>query len=107
MATIKFSHRYTKLPPRPDPSYLLEVFVVDRSDLHSSFIDYDTHIVDGGNFKIPIGKVLVLLLQSESGAIWTTIRRFTDDKYEYYKSLRGRSVHIDIAEVNDSLLTYL
>ena len=107
MPVIRFSHTYSKIPPRPDPSTLLEVFVVDRCDLHDGFVEYDTHIVAGGNYPLPSGKVLVLLLQSESGALWTTIRRFTDDKCEYYRGLRGKTVEIVIDEVNASLTTYL
>ena len=107
MATIRFAHVYSKLPPDPSPSTLLEVFTVNVDDLHPNFVEYDTRIVDGGNYPLPVGKVLVLLLQSESGALFTTIRRCTPSKREHYRGLRGKMVEIDVVEVNHLLDTYL
>lgn len=89
MPAIKFSHRYHKMPPDPDPSRLIEVLVANRATLHSAFVEYDTAIIGGGNYPLPSGKVLVLLLQAESGELWTTIRRWTPDKEQYYRGLRG------------------
>jgi len=106
MRTIKFSHTYTKLPPTPSPSRLLEVFIVERSDLHRCFVDYDTHILNGGNYPLPKGKLLVLLLLAESGQLWTTIRRFTSEKCKYYRGMRCKSFKIDVSESNESLMTY-
>lgn len=107
MATIKFSHIYTKIPPRPDPSRLLEVFTVDRSDLHRCFVDYDTLIRDGGNYPLPKGKLLVLLLLAESGELWTTLRKCSPEKRDYYRSMRCKTFKIDITAPNESLMTYL
>ena len=106
MPTIKFSHPYSKMPSRADPSTLLEVVVVDRDDLSPQFIAYDTHIVGGGHYNPPVGKLLMLLLQAESGELWTTIRRCTTSKHDYYRSLRGKSVRIEIVELNKSLGDY-
>lgn len=89
MPAIKFSHRYRKMPPDPNPSRLLGVLVANRATLHSAFVEYDTAIIGGGNYPLPSGKVLVLLLQAESGELWTTIRRWTPDKEQYYRGLRG------------------
>ena len=107
MATIRFSHNYTKLPPDPDPSNLLEVLTVDRSDLHRAFIEYDTHIVGGGHYNPPTGKLILLLLQSCGGEVFTTIRRHTSDKHKYYLRLRGKPVHIVVEERKESLGAYL
>ena len=107
MPTIKFSAPYSKFPPDPDPSTLLDVFVVDRDALSHHFVAYDTHFVGGGHYRLPQGKLLVLLLRSESGAIWTTIRRMTPEKEAYYRSLRGKSIRIEIVNLNESLGTYL
>ena len=106
MATIKFSHAYSKMPPHPHPSRLMEVFVVDRSELHRCFVNHDTLIAFGGNYPLPKGKLLVLLLLSEGGEIWTTIRRFTDEKCKYYRGMRCKTFEICIEEVNESLTTY-
>ena len=106
MATIRFSHNYTKLPLDPDPSTLLEVLTVDRSDLHRAFIEYDTHILCGGHYTLPTGKLILLLLQSCNGEVFTTIRRYTPDKHKHYLRLRGKPVHIAIEERKESLGAY-
>jgi len=97
MPTIKFSHRYHKMPPAPDPSRLLEVLVANRATLHSAFVEYDTAIIGGGNYALPDGKVLVLLLQAEGGELWTTVRRWTPDKEQYYRGLRGTRLAVVVA----------
>ena len=105
-ATIKFSHAYSKMPKNPSPSRLLEVFTVDRSDLHRCFVDFDTKIKLAGNYSLPKGKLLVLLLLAESGELWTTIRRFTEEKCKYYRGMRCKPFEICIEDVNESLTTY-
>ena len=105
-AKIKFSHAYSKMPKNPSHSRLLEVFTVDRSDLHRCFVDYDTKIKLAGNYKLPSGKLLVLLLLTESGELFSTIRRYTEEKELYYRGLRCKNVKIDIVESNESLIKY-
>ena len=97
MPAIKFSHHYHKMPPAPDPSRLLEVLVANRATLHSAFVEYDTAIIGGGNYALPDGKVLVLLLQAEGGELWTTLRRWTPDKEQYYRGLRGTRLAVVVA----------
>ena len=99
MKSIKFSHRYTKMPIDCDPSMLLEVFVVD-GDLHPKFVNYDTQICGGGKYKLVQGKKLVLLLQTIDGNLWTTIRRHTDANHEYYRAMWGTMFGIDVVEKN-------
>jgi len=98
---IKFSHLYTKFPLNPSPSTILEVFVVG-DDLSDGFINYDTQILDGGNYPIVHGKKLVLLLQNIDGILWTTIRRHTPCKERYYRETRGSVVNI-VRSLNDYL----
>lgn len=107
MKSIRFSHVYTKLPANPDPSTLLEVFAVQRDELCSGFLEYDTRIMNGGNYPLPNGKLLVLLLKTREGVLWTTIRRYTKDKCIYYKNSRGEEFDIMVAETNQSLDKYL
>ena len=107
MRTIKFSHAYSKMPENANPSRLLEVFVVDRSDLHRCFVSHDTKISFAGNYPLPAGKLLVLLLLAESGELWTTIRRFTEEKESYYRSMRCKVFDIEVSEMNESLNTYM
>lgn len=106
MKSIKFSHVYTKLPANPDPSTLLEVFIVQRDGLCDGFVEYDTRILDGGNYPLPNGKLLVLLLKTQKDVLWTTIRRYTPDKESYYRGLRGQKMSILISEINKSLDDY-
>ncbi len=96
---LKFSHKYQKMFYSviesefiPKIATLIEVFVVDSKDLHPRFVEYDTIYWDEEKnnwayYKLPKGKVLVLLLKTNN-MIWTTIRRFTPKKYEYYKKKR-------------------
>ena len=106
--TIKFSEIYEKMPfytdSPPTQAVLLEVFKVNSEDLHKRFIEYDTIYFDKKEnnwnyYKLPKGEVLVLLLKSEfdgSVDLWTTIRRFTPQKYKYYKEARGETFNIEI-----------
>lgn len=107
MNEIKFTNHYTKFPfplAKISQTILLEVFVKNREDLHPSFVHYDTKFRDSEeHYVLPKGKVLVLLMQSspknalldldrKSSAIWTTIRRWTPEKEEHYKSLCGKEI---------------
>lgn len=108
MRKIKFSHEYEKMPSYGDfpvkKAILLEVIKVDSESLHPRFVEYDTIYFDKEinnwcNYKLPKGEVIILFLKSEYGNssdLWTTIRRFTPQKYEYYRKLRGEEVEIEI-----------
>lgn len=73
---------------------LLEVFVTKTSDLSEGFIKYDTTYIerDGSkkNYPLPKGKVIVLLLKDYGGSLFTTVRRFTEKKYEFYVQSKGK-----------------
>lgn len=109
MPTIKFSHEYDKLPIADLSACLLDVLVIDRKELHESFIEYDTRYLEWvyvghiripkvKNYPLPSGKVLVLLLLSKNQKrLFTTIRRWTPEKEKYYRNLRGQEVKIEIA----------
>ena len=86
---------------RPKTAILMEVFKVNSKDLHKKFVEYDTVYFDLNRweyYKIPDGEVLVLLLQSLD-MIWTTIRRYTPEKFEYYKNSRWEEFEIQLKEV--------
>ena len=109
MKTIRFSHFYSKLnhacedvavPPKT--AMLLEVFLVDSRDLHKRFIEYDTSYFDKKeqtwkHYKLPTGRVLVLLFKSVD-LLFTTIRRYTPRKYDYYRNCRGELFNIVVEE---------
>lgn len=98
MRTIRFSHIYDKFPIGYGVSRLLEVFVVDRDDLHEEFIQYDTaYGTEGKNYPAPDGKLIVMLLQTrDNNELWTTMRRCYPSKLEYYLGLIGSYVKCEV-----------
>lgn len=106
MIKIKFSHRYTKQPRDFQLSKLIDVLPVKLEDLSLDFILYDTSYLDGGeskNYPLPAkGAYMILLLLTQSGHLWTTIRsqRGTAglDKLAYYRSLIGQWVECVVNE---------
>jgi len=104
MNKIKFSHLYTKMPFDREKTQLLEVLIADKKELSKEFIRHDTHIDESGEYQLPEGKLIVLILlslQEDSMAWeqWTTVRRWTPEKEKYYRSLRGQNVEIVIEEL--------
>lgn len=94
---IKFSHNYPKLHGQKSAE-LIAVRTCNRADMPEDFIEYDTRYVDSsssGFFPLPDGAYMVLVFLGDSGIPFTTVRRFTDEKYRYYKSNLG--VMFDIA----------
>ena len=103
MKKVRFSHHYEKLKfgfftPDRFNAILLEVFIVDTEKLHQRFIEYDTLYYENGKpkyYRLPKGKALVLLFKSDD-FLFTTIRRFTPKKYDYYMKNRGEMFKIVI-----------
>lgn len=110
MNKIKFSNEYDKMMYNaegiiPKRAILMETFIKEAEELHPRFIEYDTSFVDKHGqlcqYKLPNGKNIILLLKSyihDTMMIWTTIRRYTPQKYEYYSKLRGEEFDIKILE---------
>ncbi|MBI2135733.1 hypothetical protein HYU06_01540 [Candidatus Woesearchaeota archaeon] len=108
MQTIKFSHRYFKMPINIETkvTYLLGIQKIHYNNLSKGFIDFDTLYNDKeGNlfyYKLPKTDLLILTLFSDSDQsprIWTTVRRWAPQKEEYYKNLVGQEVKILIEEI--------
>lgn len=103
---IKFSHNYIKMPSKCEKVMLLEVFKAHKKDLHECYIEYDTAFIENeikGNYKLPEGWVLVLLLIDDTFNIFTTIRSYNPDKEKFYKSNRGKSFKIEFAGKNENM----
>lgn len=98
MISIKFSHIYHKMPPGAFtmPAKLLQVLVCDSSDLSLPFIDYDTTYSEG-RYALPHGRLIILFLKTNN-RLWTTIRRWTPEKVNYYKLHVGEEVKIEKTE---------
>lgn len=91
--TIKFSNDYHKLAGVANGSlcYLIEALEVNLEDLSPEFLSYDTGYW-GGHYKLPKkGKYLLLFFLNIKGVdiLYTTLRRWTPKKAEYYKKNIG------------------
>ena len=115
MNKIKFSNKYTKMLNNPNikipkDTELLEVFKGKSEELHKSFLFYDTQIeeLEAGketHYNLPKGEVIILILFTKNkkeyivdkrGMLWTTIRRYTPEKHDYYMKSRGKTFNIEM-----------
>lgn len=99
MNSIKFSHEYEKMrgiATNGTIVVLLAVLKANLKELGADFVEYDTKIALKGNYELPTGELLILILKTPSNAIVTTIRRRTLKKEKYYKQQIGRQFKIEI-----------
>jgi hypothetical protein len=104
--TIKFSHHYNKIPLNIKTAVLLGVEAWDVEKLPASFKDYDAEYEgEGATLYYPLpekGNVIVLFLWGEVGGgvhiLFTTIRRCTESKWDYYHNSIGETFAIEIKE---------
>ena len=110
--TIKFSHGYHKLPigifERGSKSRLLQVLKVNFKDLSPAFVGYDTiygtRQTGIEKYPLPEGELILLILQDEAFLqIYTTIRRYTPEKWTYYKSQEGELFNIKLVPPEKSV----
>ena len=100
---IRFARRFEKLKviPRastweiPKRAKLLDVTVRNRRELHKDFIQYDTlYFIRGFEpryYELQGEKFIYLLfLALPSGMMFTTLRRYSEEKYEKYRHLIGK-----------------
>lgn len=103
---IKFSHRYPKIHDQKT-AQLLAVKTARRVEFTKEFIDYDTLFVKddegnfGGYFPLPEGNYIVLLFLGNEYIPFTTVRRFTEEKFKYYHSSIGKIFDIRIKKEED------
>jgi hypothetical protein len=103
---IKFSHEYFKMPlkarAKRDRSYIISVCVVEdiMKQLPIQFLQFDTlYFVNGQSKLYPLDfKKGIIITIYTTGKIWTTIRRWTPSKEQYYKAMIGQEVEIEITE---------
>lgn len=104
--SIKFSENYYKLPlPMPFRATLMQCIKVHYKELSKTFIAYDTEYTNG-NYELPKTDLILLILltriccQDANDGIYafTTIRRWTPEKWSFYKSLEGNDVGIVMSE---------
>lgn len=86
---IKFSKEYPKLWGQ-DKAKLLEVRKIVFGSIHDDLVLYDTKAVDGTYYELPKTQLIQLTFRGNKGIPFCTIRRYTPEKYNYYKSLESR-----------------
>lgn len=103
-AHIGFCHNYQKLHGQTRAT-LLRVFSIRSEQLCPSFIEYDTrYIVDPGigvcsedivkYFQIPPGECIVLVFLGEKNIPFTTVRKYTERKFNLFNALVGRDFDV-------------
>jgi hypothetical protein len=103
MNQIKFSYEYEKFANihTDRPVKLVLMLKSNLSDLSKSFIEYDTCIYDSVDFetqneyyKLTSRENLVLFFVDCDYNLFSTVRRFTEDKEKYYRSKIGKEFEI-------------
>jgi len=107
MREIKFSHIYKKLLDEHndviETAKLLHVEVIGLADLQQCFLDYDT---DTGAYILPKhGAYMMLIFLKPPDCegvcatnLFTTIRRWTQEKEVYYRQQIGHDFKIKITQ---------
>ena len=99
MPTIKFSYHFPKLIGEDGHpikrARLIEVLDVEISDLSAEFIEYDTA---HGTYPLPPTGAFLMLLFQKPGSVhlFTTLRRSTPTKRDYYHSQIGERFEVQI-----------
>ncbi len=98
--TIKFSKTYMKLPANANgkTALLLHAVPIELGLQLGWLLDYDTTATDGSKYPLPATGKHILLLFICEGSIFTTIRRYTTEKYLYYNENTGKDFKIEINE---------
>lgn len=91
---IKFSHDYPKLHGQKSAK-LVHVETIGRDELSPKFIEYDT-VYDGGRYKLNPGIYLVLTFIGNDRIPFTTVRRHTMEKCEYYCNAMHKTFDVAI-----------
>ena len=101
MSVIKFSHTYRKLRDCNEEiiktARLVGVYKIYLEEEKQCFFNYDT---DNGAYKLPPKGlyIMLLFLKPDGKNLFTTLRRFTNDKHQYYWGKVGETFNIVITE---------
>jgi len=98
---IRFSHQYLKFGAYELPinGRILQVIKVNYKELSKEFINYDTRYFDkpSDSFKnYPLADTdhIFILIEIGASKLVTTMRRWTLEKWSYYKNLEGKPVKL-------------
>jgi hypothetical protein len=109
---IKFSHEYFKMPicVKTRVTYLVGVTRLPYCKLPEPFITYDTMYASESELRelryYPLPKEELILLtlftdSEQSPKVWTTIRRYTPRKYDYYYGLIGKPIKVVLTSTTE------
>ncbi len=108
MKKLKFSFDYHKLPREWEGTNarLLYITAIKLEEQTSHYLEFDTKIrlnilsSSPKHYLLPKkGVYLLLLFKHESGAIFTTLRRFIGTKLDYYDNSIGE--WFELVKVNE------
>lgn len=97
---INFKHNYLKLIATGGKAKLLLAVKVPFSGLTKDFIEYDTKYIEGTQtqyFQLQKSEFMILLIfKTYTNKLFTTIRSYNKEKWNYYKKLQGSIFEIVI-----------
>ncbi len=85
-------------------TWIKDIGVVRYFDLTEEQIKEDTETVKGTFYSLPKTTLLWIQLYTDTinGAVeWGTLRRYTPEKWQYYKEIVGKQVRIEILSGGD------
>jgi len=91
--SIKFSKEYPKLHNQITAILVHVKVIVLR--LEEDLIEYDTKAIDGSYYKLPEPPYIHLTFLGNKEIPFCTIRKYTIEKYEFYKSMENRWFNIE------------
>jgi len=104
MRRIKFSHKdyekFRRIQRKPPfTARLLQVFLLQSSDITECFREYDTKFyTEGGTDYYPLNRgrtwIVLLFEETETGLLFTTMRSATTSKFQYYRDLQGQEFEV-------------
>lgn len=106
MKQIKFSHWYYKLAnvydrhQRDKKAKLLQAVKIHYNDLSKQLIDFDVTYGEHEQHQLPKTDLIFLIFEAlqYTGGLFTTIRRYTPEKWKHYKSSQGEIFEVVIEE---------
>jgi len=81
-------------------TWIKDIALIDYKDLSEEQIKLDTETVTGEFYALPKTRLIWIKLWTigmKKDAEWTTLRRYTPEKFDYYSTLVGQEVKIEIA----------
>lgn len=106
MKKITFSHWYFKLTgiyvkdQKEKKARLLQILKIHYKDLSKYMIKYDAIYNVNDEYILPKTELILLLFNAVTyrGGLFTTIRRYTPSKWDYYKNSEGEIFQVVINE---------